>query len=256
MKLSDTLKITLNEYRYERLEWIISVFLQCLIYTCLFFLLTIIFNLDNVFGDYLSPLYEDGYYFFTEGYSESDISELEDMGFYDITFSSDGGQGCVITDKLDGIWINKFKAVFEGKDIWNEDLDEILGILFFCQFMFAVICIVLFIVMSNNINNSIAMKLARRKKYIDMLEILGCPLAVIKRIYLMFFQLRNIAALVISSFAGLCCVHLLNKYIHLGMKISISFVYISAQGILIIVALGIIFELFSFAKQWRQMNEK
>lgn len=130
MRFWDMLKLVGYEYRYEKKEWILSLILQCLAFIGVFFLFAIAGDIDRVCGEYLSPLYPDGYAFNLTGYDESDICELEGMGFHDITFSGVSGQGGAVTDSLSGIWSRKLYAVFTGKDIWNNAIDEILSIIF------------------------------------------------------------------------------------------------------------------------------
>lgn len=255
MKFWDSLKLIVHEYRYEKLEWILSVALQWLIFTSVFFLLTIAFDLDEVCGNYMGTLYPNGYDFMLEGYGKEDIPELEKMGFYDISFSDVGESGYGVTDDLNGIWALKWKANLSGKDIWNEGLDEILSVLFFCQLSFGAIGLVMFIIMLNNLSNSFAMKLMRRKRYIRMLGQLGCRKEVCQRIYYGFFSIRNVLALILAVSTNACLIHLLNGYMMKYMYISASF-----QSFYLVLVLGVLFVSMclmwiTFQKQWRRMNE-
>lgn len=255
MRYQDVIKIILHEYKYEKAEWLVSVVLQWLIFTCVFFLLTISYDMEGVFSKYLKPMYPDGYSFFLDGYDESEIPLLEEMGFYDITFSDEGGYGSAVTDKLDGIWVYKFKAVFSGKDIWDEGLDEILSFIFFSRFTFSAICLFMIIIMLNNLSNSFAMKIIRRKKYIQMLGQLGCANKTRKKIFFWLFGSRSILTLVMSLFTNINLIYWVNKYMTKRMLLQVEF---KGLPILVISTIGFIIILlmwFSFGKQWRLIDE-
>lgn len=256
MKFRDILKLIRHEYRYEKSEWILSAVLQILIYVSVFFLLTVACDIDEVCGEYVRPLYPDGYEFMLKGYNAEDIAELERKGFYEITisdYSGDGGYG--VRDSLNGIWLYKFQAVASGKDIWNDELDEILSVIFFCQITFAAIGAVMLAIMLNNLSNSFAMKLMRRKRYIQMLEQLGCAETICRRIYYGFFCIRGVPALVLAAGINMYLIRLLNRYMAESMYISASFApfhWVLAFGIGVI---SVCLMRISFWKQWRQADE-
>lgn len=255
MKFCDILKLIWHEYRYEKAEWIVSVILQILLYVNVFFLLTVAGDIDKICGEYMSPLYQDGYEFFLKGYGSENLSELEGMGFYDITFSNTGDSGYGVTDSLKNIWLYKLQAVISGKDIWNDKLDEILGVMFFCQLVFAALGAVMLAIMLNNLSNSFAMKLMRRKRYIQMLEQLGCPEAVCCRIYYGFFCMRSVTAFLLAVGINMYLIYLLNGYMEGRMYIYSTFPLFCWR---LAVGIGIISMLLmwiSFRKQWRHINE-
>ena len=255
MKISDTFRLILNEYKYEKKEWILSLGLQWLIFTSVFFLFTVSGGIDEVCSVYMKPLYENGYDFFLEGYSQQDVPELTKMGFYDISFSDQGETGYAVTDNLDKIWIYKFKATFSGKDIWNKDLDETLGIMFFCQIMLGAIGIVMLIIMINNLSNSYTMKLIRRKNYIKMLRQLGCTKKSCKQIYYGFFCMRSIIALTMAVGINSCIIRLLNRYVKESMHIAASFSEFDVRTLLVTGIVSLWGMWISFQKQLRKTDE-
>lgn len=100
-------------------------------------MITVAGDMNRICSGYIKPLYPDGYEFILVGYSEEDIPELEHMGFYDVTFSNVGNQGSGVIDSLDGIWLHKLQAALAGKDIWNEELDEFLSVIFWVRLCLA-----------------------------------------------------------------------------------------------------------------------
>lgn len=256
MKFCDKFKLMLHEYRYEKLEWIISVLLQCLIFTSVLFLFTVAIGIDDICGIYMKPLYEDGYEFALVGYTKADMPKLEQMGFRDITFSQNGESIDGVRDNLTGIWIYKLQAAFDGKDIWNEGLEEILGVMLFCQVILGAIGVAMLIIMLNNLSNSFAMKLMRRQRYIQMMEQLGCSKKICQSIYYGFFGIRNVVALLISVIINSGLVSLLNKYMKEQMYIPASFQVFDWGMMFAIFVVSMSLMWLSFRKQWRQMNEK
>lgn len=255
MKFCDVFKLVIREYSHEKLESIFSIFLQIFIYVSVFFLFTISGDIDGIFGKYLLPIYEDGYEFNLVGYTKADVSELEEMGFRDITFDDSGDEGYGVIDELDNIWIYKLKAVMDGKDIWNEDLDDTLGVMAFCQIMTGSLGIVMFIIMFNNLSNAISMKLLRRKRYIYMLDQLGCSKKVSQNIFYIFFVIRNICALFISVIINYFLVQYVNDYMAQEMYILTGFKQFEGMLIGMILLISICVMWISFKKQWRKCYE-
>ena len=255
MKFWDKIRLILHEYRYEKLEWMISVGLQWLIFTSVLFLFTVAFSVDEICGEYMKTIYPEGYDFFLTGYGEQDISKLEEMGFCDISFSSVGDSGYARRDDLDGIWRHKLQAAFSGKDIWNEGLDEILCAMLFCQITFFAIGVVMLMVMLNNLSNSFTMKLMRRKHYIRMLRQLGCSRRVCQEIYYIFFALRNVLALILATGMNAFLVTMLNRYMAETMYIYASFDRVSWLMVLTLGGISMFVMWISFRRQWRQMDE-
>lgn len=255
MRFWDMLKLVGYEYRYEKKEWILSLILQCLAFIGVFFLFAIAGDIDRVCGEYLSPLYPDGYAFNLTGYDESDICELEGMGFHDITFSGVSGQGGAVTDSLSGIWSRKLYAFFTGKDIWNNAIDEILSIIFFCQITLGTIGAALFLTMINNLANSVAMKLMRRQRYIKMLGQLGCSRAACQEIYYIFVAVRSTGAFLMAIGFNAILIDMINGYLEKNMYIQADiavFHWTQATGIWILsmFLIGV-----SLRRQWRRNNE-
>ncbi|MCM1101130.1 MAG: hypothetical protein NC398_07070 [Acetatifactor muris] len=233
----------------------ISLVLQSLIFVSVLFLTTVAGDLDRICGEYIQPLYPNGYGFQLMGYQAKDIPELERMGFYNINFSNLETQGYAVKDSLENIWLYKLRAVWSGKDIWNSELDEILSVTFFAQVIFGAIGAVMLVIMMNNLSNSFAMRLMRRKPYIRMLEQLGCTRTVCRRIWYGFFGIRSIFALTCAVCINSMLICLLNEYMAKRLYIESSFVPFSgvlSVGILVTCA---VLMWLSFRKQWRQMDE-
>lgn len=255
MKLCDKFKLITYECKYEKSEWILSVILQYLIFTSVLFLFTIACDIDKICGEYIKPMYLEGYDFVLKGFNEQDIEKLHEMGFREISFSDEDSLGYAVLDDLDGIWIYKLQAAFSNKDIWNEDLDEMLSMIFFCQIIFGSLGIVLLIIMMNNLSNSFGMKLIRRKKYICMLRQLGCSVSVCRRIFFCFFLIRNILSLSVAIITNSYLISALNKYMGKNMYISSSFKQYDIYMICFVTVISIFIVLISFTKQWRQCSE-
>ena len=255
MKLWDMLKLVGHEYRYETKEWILSLILQCLAFVGVFFLLSVAGDIDRVCGEYMSPLYPDGYAFHLIGYSETDIYELEKMGFYNITFSNTNDQGYAVIDSLRGIWRHKMWAVLGGKDIWNQEIDEVLSIIFFCQITLAIIGVALFLLMLNNLANSVAMKLMRRQRYIKMLGQLGCSQAVCKGIYYVFIIARSTAAFLVSVCFMEVLICLLNGYLRQNMFIQAGIAPLHWMQIAGVWILSMFLIWVCFQRQWGRCDE-
>lgn len=233
----------------------ISFVLQSLIFISVLFLTTVTGDLDRICGEYIQPLYPNGYGFQLMGYQAEDIPELERMGFYNINFSNLETQGYAVTDSLENIWLCKLRAVWSGKDIWNSELDEVLSVIFFAQMIFGGIGVILLVIMMNNLSNSFAMRLMRRRPYIRMLEQLGCTQAVCRKIWYGFLGMRSIFALLCAVCVNSVLIGLLNEYMAKRMYIKSIFAPFSgglSVGILVICA---VLMWLSFRKQWRQMDE-
>lgn len=255
MKFCDKIKLILHEFRYDKAEWILSVMLQCVIFVSVLFLWTVSLGLDEICTDYLKPVYEDGYTFAISGFAEEDLPKLEQMGFYDADISEDGEVRMATTDTLDGIWIYKLKAAFEGRDIVNEEIEETLAVMLFCQIILGAVGIIMLIIMVNNLTNSYAMKMLSRKTYINMLSQLGCYQNVIESIYYIFFVIRNIVALIMAFAINAASIAWLNRYISENMKIKASFAQFDMWLVAGMVLSSVFLMWISLRKEWRQMNE-
>lgn len=254
MKFWGMLKLVGHEYRYEMKEWILSLVLQCLAFVGVFFLFSVAGDIDRVCGEYMSPLYPDGYAFHLIGYSETNVYELEKIGFYNITFSNTNNQGYAVIDSLRGIWRHKLWAVLEGNDIWNQEVDEVLCIIFFCQITLGIIGIALFLIMLNNLANSVAMKLMRRQRYIKMLGQLGCSRIVCQGIYYIFIITRSTAAFLMAVCLSKVFIDLLNGYLQQNMFIRVGIAplhWVQVTGIWI---LSMFLIWVCFQRQWRHSD--
>jgi len=250
MKNSDKLRLVFREYRFGCLENIISVGLQALIFTIVILLFTVSFELDDVLSGYMNPMYSQGYGFDLFGYSQDDIPELEKQGFRDIEFYEDG-DAYGYRDNLSDIWFIKILAIMDGKDIWNSELDEIVNYIFFGQITFLALGVVMFIIMLNNISNSISMRLMLREKYLRMMSGLGCRKSILRSIFFMVFAFRSILAILVAVAAVAVCVDKINAYLHRIMLISLGFSCFSPAYIIGIGLISIVLIFFTFERQWR-----
>ncbi len=254
MRLRDKAVLVLHECQYEKGEWIISVILQCCIFILVFFLFTVTLNIDHVVGRYLKTLYVDGYDFELIGYTKADSDELEKMGFRDVTFADERVTAYGYKDDLDHIWWDKIWANLHHKDIWNENLDEDLLVVSFCQIMLGAVSAVLILLMVGNVSNSVAMKLMRRQHYIGMLEQLGGTNQMCGSVFGSLFAVRTCAALFLAIFANRYAVTLLNDYLSREVNISDAFPPIDWKLILCVLAISMLLIWKAFRKQWRQIN--
>lgn len=255
MRLWDLIKLVGYEYRYEKREWILSIILQCLAFTGVFFLFALAGDIDRVCGEYLSPLYPNGYAFNLIGYDETDIYRLEQMGFHNIAFSSTTSRGYAVTDSLDRIWNHKLRAVLMGKDIWSDGLDEILSIIFFGQITLGMIGASLFMTMMNNLDNSVAMKLMRRQRYIKMLGQLGCSRVVCQKIFYLFVAARGTAAFLAAIWFNGLLISLLNRYLIRNMYIQADIAVFRWGQAVRIWILSMFLTGLCFRRQWRRNDE-
>lgn len=252
MRPCDTLRLVKNEFRYGKMEWIVSVILQILILSCAFFVFSLVTDMDRLGDAYLHKLYPDGYEFSLQGYTEADRSSLESMGFYDLSLGEEGGIGT--TDQIRGIWISKIKAVMDGKDIWNQEVDEFLVVIGLFQVIFGIVAVLLIFVMLNNLSNSFSMKLLRRECYITMLSRLGGRKKEIRRIYYIFFSTRNLVSLLVSCGINAGLTILFNRYIAslLGISSGMQIIRLAeAVGLFLFVELMM---RIVFRKIWSESN--
>ncbi len=255
MRILDKLKLILHECKYEKSELVLSVILQILTFTAVCFMFTLSLGIDDVCGQYMRPLNEDGYEFTFRGYTDADIEELEEKGFYNISVNQDGELLNGYIGDTDGIWVYKIQAVLDGKDIWNEALEEILGVILFCQVVTGAIGIAMFIIMLNNLTNSFTMKLIERKNYINMLYNLGCSKGNCKSIYYGLFSMRNVLSIVMAGIINGGVIAAVNNYLYDKMKLENAFSESNPMMLICILLLSISFMWISFEKQWRRIDE-
>lgn len=253
MRVCDTLRLVKNEFRYGKVEWITSMVLQILILSCTFFVVSLEIDLGGMGEEYLRKLYPDGYEFSLSGYTEEDREELVSMGFYDLNLYEGGGSG--ILDGIRGIWLSKIKAVMDGKDIWNQDIDEFVIMLGTFQIIFGILSLLLIFVMLNNLSNSFHMKILRREQYITMMSRLGCRRKELRRIFYIFFSIRNLFSLLVSGCINIGIMSVFNKHIGdlLEIRSGVRTIRIT-EGIVLFLFVECMMRI-RFRKIWGESNE-
>lgn len=254
MRIKDIFRLIGYEMNHERTEWISSVIIQFIIYSMVLFLLVMAGNVDNMFCEYIRPAYPDGFEFELKGFTEKDIHTLEKMGFQDITIYEDRSEETGILNDLDNIWLYKLTAIMNGRDIWSAKLDMILSIIFFVQFVFGTIGILMLLLMFNNISNSIAMKLDWRKKYIDMLMAIGCTQSICKKIYYGFFWFRNGMAYMAAIGWNSIWLTFMNQIMDKHIGITIENRYTSLNLVIEIGIVGSVIVLGLLLRQWGKVQ--
>lgn len=254
MNTIDLFRLIFREYRNGKREWILSFILQVIICVSVLFVFTIVCDLDYVCGAYMKNLYPNGFPFNLKGYGIEDTSTLSEMGFYDLSFSNIDKSGYGIRDSLDGIWIHKISSAFNGKDIWNSELDEILCVVFFCQIMLGIIGISLVFLMINNLSNSFAMKIARRENYMCMMSQLGCPNSVCWNIFFLGYLFSMFVAFGCAIVLSGQLIQQLNVYLSKSMYIDFAFIPYNIKIIIIMAMLDALIMFLAFRKQWRHRN--
>ena len=250
MKQNDVVKLSINEFKYDKRECILSDLLQIFILSGVFFLFTIFLNLEGVASDYIQPLYEQGFEFELVGYTEADNSKLENMGFFNITYSEYGSYGYV--HSLENIWIYKIKAAIEGKDIWSGNLDEIISVILFTRLVFLFLGVGLLIIMYNNIANSYTMKLINRQKFISMMFHLGAKRLEVRRIFNLYFLVRMSIASLVAILINSLYIKCINAYISKYMFIFSDFPTVSLELITVIIVSSFMILIVLFCRRWRK----
>ena len=136
MKISDTVRLAFNEGRNGKTEWISSVLMHAVVLVCIFLTLTVSLETGRIFNDYMKQGYPDGCEFYRDGFDENDVSWLENRGFMNIFCSEDGNVSTASIDSIEKIWIYKFQALSGRRDIWNEDIENMLEIVLFINTVF------------------------------------------------------------------------------------------------------------------------
>ena len=160
----------------------------------------------------------------------------------------------IILNDLDNIWLYKLTAIMNGRDIWSAKLDMILSIIFFVQFVFGTIGILMLLLMFNNISNSIAMKLDWRKKYIDMLMAIGCTQSICKKIYYGFFWFRNGMAYMAAIGRNSIWLTFMNQIMDKHIGITIENRYTSLNLVIEIGIVGSVIVLGLLLRQWGKVQ--
>ncbi|MGN0374025.1 MAG: hypothetical protein ACI4EN_00875 [Butyrivibrio sp.] len=255
MKIRDSFKLVKYEYHYGKAENIASFLMNSIIFTCILLSLTITTELSKVFNDYMSKAYPDGYIFRINGFNENDIKWLEERGFYDIDFYTDGTGGTAVTKDISNIWSYKFRVLISGKDIWNEEIDEMLEVVLFADIVFTAITIILCVIFINSNSNSFSMKLEERKKYIDMLIQLGMNRGSCISVFVLFFMTRVMFAVLFSICINGMIICFVDDYIIKIMHIRNGFSLLRPDIAGAIIILSILIMIVSFQKIWREKYE-
>ena len=183
------------------------------------------------------------------------MPELEKIGFRDVKFSEGSNSANGYLDDLDHVWIYKMQAVFDHKDIWNEDVDDVLGIMLFCQVILGATGVAMLLLMINNVSNSVAMKLQRRQRYIRMLEQLGSTRQMCMSVYYTFFAIRNMLALIMAVIVNVISINLLNDYLNNRMYIGVTLPVFFWQLFVFVLLISLLLIGASFWKMWRRIDE-
>lgn len=249
MKKSDILKLVYQEFKFDKQECILSTLLHTLIFTSAIFLFTISFFIEGIADEYMKPVFTDGYMFTFNNFSGKEIEELEEMGFYDIYVDEEGGVGTI--NSIENIWNYKIKAAIDGKDIWSNDVDDVLTVILFIRLILSFLGICLIIVMINNMANSFSMKIINRKKYITMLFQLGVKSSTCCYLYNIYFGLRNIIGCCFAIILNFICIELLNIYMKNNMYIYSKFPHFSYVCVGIF-SLCLVIQTILFLKKWKE----
>lgn len=253
MKKNDTIKLVMNEFRYKKSEWCISILLQVLIFSCAFFVFILSMKIDDLGSEYLQRAFPTGFVFSLSGYGQEDYNRLKEWGFENISIDELETMGTL--DNIDGIWWKKLFSLLKGKDIWNREIDEFLSFISILKVFFFILAILLIYVMINNLSNSFTMKIIHRAQYIKMLFELGACSKLVLKIYVIYWNIKSfiaaICALVINYFIIVC----FNNYVKeiFGIKIGIPL-----KSIFLGFFTYLIFEIFmrmSIIKIWRKYCE-
>ena len=241
MRIRDIVKLAWNEFHYGRGEWFLSGFMQIVIMTCVLFTFTVALQTNRVGDEMFRPIYasEWGYYFQFDSFTEENRAELEQMGFHDIEFYNNGdgeAGGFGYIDSIQNIWFLKLRAVLEGKDIWDEDNEELFAILLLLQLVFWGIGIALMIMFVNSTSNAFAMKYQERERYIRMLRSLGFSKERVAAVYLLYFGSKVAAATVLAVILNTAWMNMINHCAREEMKITQQFKVFIPELLLIMIA--------------------
>lgn len=253
MKKNDTIKLAINEFRYNKSECCISILLQILIFSCAFFVYILSVKIDDLGSEYLQKAFPAGFDFWLNGYSQADYDKLKQWGFKNIVIDERGITATL--NSIKGIWWKKFISLLNGKDIWNYETDEFLLFIFTLKVLFFILAILLLYVMINNLSNSYTLKIIYRQKYIKMLLELGACSKLIVKIYVIYWRIKNFIAALCAFVINYYIILYFNKYIKLVFGINSG---IQLESIFWLFLAYIIFEFFVqkvITKIWRKFCE-
>ncbi|HAZ90739.1 MAG TPA: hypothetical protein DCX21_02085 [Eubacterium sp.] len=218
MKLRDKIRLSLFEFSYGKAEWIVSIILYTMVFTCILFLGTMGHDMDRVLGGMLSPYADQKFFCQLSGYTASDVKELEKLGLTDFLIQDDGTISGADIHSLNGIWKIKFGALLSHRDIYLSEIESDLMVLLFVKIVMYGLSLALLSLMAGNLSNSYAMKLAHREKYIDMLYSLGMSKRECRGIYARFFGIKNVVSLCLAVGLNALCIRGVNVYARENFK--------------------------------------
>lgn len=255
MRVKDTFRLVKCEYKYGKTEWIFSIIMSSLVMACILMSLTVALELSGVCSEYFESSYTEGFEFEAKGFTKDDEKWLTDRGFKITEYWDEDNECEVVTDSLDNIWFYKFEALFAGKDIWDEDLDNLLEVILFGNIIFVTLTVVLCVILINSNTNSFSMKLDERYKYITMLKQLGMTTKSCVGIYMWFFVGKGVVSLVLASGMNVLLMAFINDFMADKLHIMSEFSLIRPEMVLIVFAITILLMCISFRKIWREKNE-
>ncbi len=255
MKTRDILRLITNEAKYGKREWVLSYMMQTLLMVCVLICMVFFTRLPKT-GDILlhAAFDSEEFGFQLSGYTRSDLDELTKMGFEDINFDMREPVGYL--KNLEHIWWYKFRAVIQGNDIWNQEIDGYLMILLFCRIVFAVIGILLWVILLNSVSNSFRIKLKERERFVQMMYRLGCTKRTIFFLYYAFFALRALLVFFTAVVLSGITMHLLNGYMENVMYLKVDMPIIPGVLIAVMVLLQLMLMRRTMRKAWRESNEE
>ena len=253
MKKYDTLILSKNELKFKRTEWIVSIFLQSIVFICTLFVFSLLINVEDLGSSYMSKTNPNGFAFTLNGYTRLDKSELVQMGFTNLEFDDNCTTG--VLKNIKGIWLKKITATIDGKDIWNEDVDEYLSVIGMILLVILIFFILLLAVTVNNLSYSFYLKINQRKKYIQMLWLIGGKMVDIRRIFCWYFLLRTLIAVVIAYFVNTLLVNkLVNYFSSIFGDAEVNNILSFWKILLVFIVYYLILHL-SFRSIWRKQYE-
>lgn len=254
MNYKDRFKFVRYELRYSKSEWIASIVMNAIVFACCLMAVIVAVEVGTVCSKYLKKIYTNGYEFYVKGFTEADSEWLEDRGF--TFYIGHFDETCAVTDDLNNIWIYKFEAMMQGKDIWSDEFDMTVEVILFGKNIFSAIAILLIVVLTNSNSNSFSMKLSERKEYINMLSCLGMSKKECIGIYILFFVCRNLVSIVIGALMNTLIMFGINTFMKNKLEINYGFSVIRPELILCVFVISMMIMFISFRRIWRGAYEK
>lgn len=252
MRRLDLFKLVQREYRFEKAESVVSILVQSLVYFLTLLLFSISHVLDEIFDHFLVKYYKDGFAFNIGGFDEGDRNLLLSMGFYEIHFD---GTAYAKRSSLRNIWYYKILSLLRGKDIWSFDLEEAMNTLLFFKILFIALGFFLLLLLINNISNSVFMKLNRRCHYIEMLNCVGYPSVLCRRIFGYFFLFRYLLSFIIAIFLYFYGIKAFNVFVEKNFHIPPCVEFKSLQIISAFAVCALLILQNTYNKAWRSLSD-